>query len=234
LKGSASLPTETTTLHRKQLCSVNQTSISEKTSEHEYSRLISSFISGSYGGLELVFDEYLRLDRAANGWVTEEESHDDTPGFSQAWREDVANILLGHAHIYVFASKYMILKLQYLSLHKMHTFLADLRIFPLTRGPVIELIRYIYNNENISDRGEEEIGVDLLRNLVIRFVSLHRKEFKWFPGHRAALKQNSEYALDFLDYTEHMLLEIESIVDELKDNGEGELEQKDGEEDLSY
>jgi hypothetical protein len=203
-------------------------SIAQRESDHEHFELASSFICSSYGGLKLIFDSHFRLDRAANGWAVDKETRNDASGRSQAWRDDITDITLGNARIYVFASEYLIVKLKYLSLHKLHTFLADLRIFPLTRDPIIKLIGYIYNNENISDRGEEERHVDLLRKLVIEFVGLHRKEFIRFPGHRAALKLGNEYAMDFLDHTEHMLLWVDRTIDTMRVNEENETEQDEG------
>jgi hypothetical protein len=75
------------------------------------------------------------------------------------WKHDITPILLGHAQLYVFAQMYMIVKLKERALGRLCEYLVQLEIYPLTRGPIIELLHYAYNTDNITDR-EEDVSID--------------------------------------------------------------------------
>lgn len=159
--------------------------------------LIAAFIRYEIGSHRMSFrdtDTYPTigpglLDREANGWPS---------GSSNSWMEDITSVLLGHARLHVFADKYMIQKLKDLSLHKLHKYLTNVKVYPLTRVPIIELLQYAYQNLRNHD-GDFDEEVEPLRMLVLEFIALHRRAFREFPDHVDMLKQDSEYAVDFAD-----------------------------------
>jgi len=143
------------------------------------------------------------VDRAANGWILDNDGDCEPKDITPAWHDDVSNVLLGHARVYVFANKYLVPQLQDLALHKLHKFLAGLRIFSRTIDAIFELVEYVYNEEHTEDRGDS-VAADALRALVTNFIVMHRGAFSDSSGHRRALKQATEYALDFVDTIEAM------------------------------
>jgi hypothetical protein len=62
---------------------------------------------------------------------------------------------------------YMIVELKERALCKLYEYLVQLEIYPLTRGPIIELLHYAYDTDNTMDR-EEDVSIDPLREMAIR------------------------------------------------------------------
>ncbi|KAH7079007.1 hypothetical protein BKA63DRAFT_563666 [Paraphoma chrysanthemicola] len=191
-------------------------SIARREADSRYAWLISEFLSASYGNNKLAFDHgkpslwhssLQPLDRSANGWKETPGAEDD-PCSVVTWKDDISEVLFGHARLYVFADKYRITSLSDLALHKLHRFLTGLRIFPLTRDPIMALVDYAYSSEHTPDRDTEE-QPDLLRTLLIRFILLHRAAFSSFRGHINALKDMNEYAMDYVSVMERMLCVVE-------------------------
>jgi hypothetical protein len=116
------------------------------------------------------------------------------------------------------ARKYLIDELQYLAMHKLHKFLASLTIYPRGRDAILKLLQYTYDDENVADR--ETNGpmwaADDLRRMVLEFMMLHRDAFYDFRGHRAVLKQDSEYAMDYAEMTDRMLRCMKKEIAELE------------------
>lgn len=83
--------------------------------------------------------------------------------------EDFTPFLLCHARLYVLAEKYQIRRLKALSIYKLYHTLLDYRVYPERFCELIELIRYVYSDENTPD-GDDP--VDELRALVARYVNL--------------------------------------------------------------
>ncbi|KAH7078310.1 hypothetical protein FB567DRAFT_132339 [Paraphoma chrysanthemicola] len=187
-------------------------SIVRREADYRYAWLISEFLSASYGNNKLAFDHgkpplwhssLQPLDRSANGWEETPGAEDD-PCSVVTWKDDISEVLFGHARLYVFADKYRITSLSDLALHKLHKFLTSLRVFPLTRDPIMALVDYAYSSENIPDRDTEE-QLDPLRTVLIRFILLHRTAFSAYRGHINALKDMNEYAMDYVSVMERML-----------------------------
>jgi hypothetical protein len=197
-------------------------SIASREDESSHAWLIRQFIASSYGDYKLAFDYQKALlwysgltplDRTANGWLSNVSDSDECPNNAQTWKDDVFKVLIGHARVYVFADKYFITSLRDLALHKLHKFLTGLRIFPLMRDSIMEVVGYAYDSVHTADRDMDE-KLDPLRALLIDFITLHREAFSSFPGHLAALKERTEYAMDYVLVTERMLAALESHIED--------------------
>jgi hypothetical protein len=92
----------------------------------------------------------------------------------------------------------MIGALKNLVLSKLHEFLYSFGVCALARGPVIEFLRYAYNNDDIMDR-EDDLYIDPLRKLALEFIYMHDEAFRNFPGHQEAVKMEGEYAVDLIN-----------------------------------
>lgn len=94
------------------------------------------------------------------------------------------NPLLLHAKLYTLASKYMVLDLPQICLHKM---LALLKVFKINNDSIsvlIELILYVY--ENTSDDGDILAGTgDKMRDLLIRYVVDRAKDVMQYENFRS-------------------------------------------------
>lgn len=131
--------------------------------------LLRQFIYKRFGDNALLFYEdrvtdegYWPLDRHVNGWISEDLPVLGNDGAFHPREQNVKDVLLRHATLYIFAEKYLIPELKDLALHNLHKFLTNLQIWSLTRGHVIELLQYAYDTDNISDR-DESSAVDPLR-----------------------------------------------------------------------
>jgi hypothetical protein len=167
---------------------------------------VRGFLVKRYGRLTLQFYEgSLDLDEVRNGWVSDDGlgNENSLKDLTPAWFDDISDVLLGHARLYVFADKYLILELRDLALHKLHKFLAGLQIYPLSIAAIFELVDYVYNKEYTRDKGDES-SPEPLRELVIKFIIMHRKAFSKAAEHRTALKKGTEYAVDFVEMAEDM------------------------------
>jgi hypothetical protein len=77
---------------------------------------------------------------------------------------------------------YMIVELKERALGRLCEYLVQFEIYPLTRGPIIELLRYADDTDNIMDR-EEDVSIDPLREIVLNFVHIHEEVFRNFSGY---------------------------------------------------
>lgn len=108
--------------------------------------------------------------RELNSTFTEEAQISDLPLVNRNKRsEDFTPFLLCHARLYVFAEKYQIPDLKALSIYKLYHTLLAYHVFPERVCELIELIRYVYSDDNTPD---QEHPVDELRAMVTRYVSL--------------------------------------------------------------
>jgi hypothetical protein len=90
---------------------------------------------------------------------------------------------------------YMIVELKERTLCKLCEYLVQLEIYPLTRGPIVELLHYAYDTDNTMDR-EEDVSIDPLREMVLNFMHILEEVFRNFSGYQKALKMHSEYVVD--------------------------------------
>lgn len=219
-------------------------SIASRESSSEDTWIIYSFLATSSPPLALKFEPHTNcnelpsglspLDRDANGWSPSKDhgNDDDDDHATHHWKQNITNIILGHARLYAFAGKYLINDLKFLALHKLHKFLADLTIYAKAREAIIELIQFVYDDENVGDRGPdtELADMDGLREMVLRFIMLHRHAFCRFPGHRDVLRQESEYAMDYAEMSDDMLRRLRGEVVELSE--ERAEDEDDGDDDF--
>jgi len=84
--------------------------------------------------------------------------------------EDYTSVFLGHAELYVFADKWGVLDLKMQTLTKLHLTLTSFKLFEARRRDVVELLRFVYDNENTRDRGDDAGTGDELRTLVMLYT----------------------------------------------------------------
>ncbi|KAJ4325496.1 hypothetical protein N0V94_000639 [Neodidymelliopsis sp. IMI 364377] len=117
----------------------------------------------------------------------------------------VNSILMGYSRVYLFAEKYLVTVLQRDAKAGLRKFLVSLDVYRPTRLSIMKLIQYVYNDEIIPDRGDEE-AMHPLREMVVHFVALHLSAFRDFPPHRDLLRREGEYAVDLQDIVGNWLL----------------------------
>jgi hypothetical protein len=176
---------------------VLSTSIVDRYAKADRTKLAKIFTDYQYGSFKLSlksipgpgWSEVIEVDRSKNGYPD---------GNSNGWNEDITDVLLVHARIYVFADKYLAQGLADLCLHKLHKYLTNLGIYPSTCKPIIALLHYAYRSLR-NHGGDFDEALDPLRALVLNFVIIHRGAFSKFRGHLEMLTGDSEYAVDFAD-----------------------------------
>ena len=89
------------------------------------------------------------------------------PPSRAAWR-NFGPVFQGHARLYVFADKYCINDLKSLVLHKLHAILDGYAAVLLNMLPIIELIKFVFDNENTPDLENE---VEPLRGLLGHYAA---------------------------------------------------------------
>jgi hypothetical protein len=120
-------------------------------------------------------------------------------------REDVFNVLMDYARLYMFTEKYMIYALQERVLESLRKYLVELDIFDFTLNAIIKLVPYIYDNNDIADATDEE-EIDPLRETIVRFVVLHLDLLIGFAEHRQLLREGGDYPVDLQDTISEWLL----------------------------
>ncbi|KAF2819983.1 hypothetical protein CC86DRAFT_412452 [Ophiobolus disseminans] len=105
-------------------CRISDSIATYKRLGHD-SRLARCFMEKGFGRRGLAFHPLyvclgmtteVKLDHDSNGWTKPGGSDSD----DDSWKEDISQVLLGHARLYVFAKKYLIPELGHLALHKLH------------------------------------------------------------------------------------------------------------------
>jgi hypothetical protein len=90
-----------------------------------------------------------------------------TATIRQGADENVGEVLLIHASLYVLAEKWGGDSLKKLSLFKLHTTLGILQLDPPRARAIVDLARYAYSDENIPDLDN---GLDGLRELICEYI----------------------------------------------------------------
>jgi hypothetical protein len=110
--------------------------------------------------------------------------------------QSFAPVFLAHARLYALAEMHMVLPLRDLTLHKLHSALAQFQLFPERLTDVVELARYAY--EQGADRAVAG-KIDPLRDMVVGFVACERKALSKDPEFRNLMDGGGEFAGDFWD-----------------------------------
>jgi hypothetical protein len=87
---------------------------------------------------------------------------------SEGSDENIGEVLLLHASLYVLAEKWGIDSLKSLALYKLHQTLKMLELDGPKVTHIIKLARYSYSDENIPDLDN---GTDGLRNLICQYAA---------------------------------------------------------------
>ncbi|CAI6335875.1 unnamed protein product [Periconia digitata] len=122
----------------------------------------------------------------------------DTTNYKPSWSGCQTPVLLGHARLYAFASKYLIDPLKPMAFTKLARTLENMYLFRPTLTSVMKLASFVYDNDFVPDREGDRI--DPIRRLVVSYVVMHYKHFKDFEGHRDLMEEDCEYADDVLEH----------------------------------
>jgi hypothetical protein len=107
-------------------------------------------------------------------------------------------VLLAYARLYVLGEHWEIGELKEVTLRKLHYTLSKFTVSLSSRGAVIKLARFVYNNLAVPDRRVTG-RIDKLRDLVIEFIAMRLEIFRLSQEHRELLDEGSEYAGDLMD-----------------------------------
>lgn len=110
--------------------------------------------------------------------------------------QSFAPVFLAHAKLYALAEMHMVLPLRDLTLHKLHSALAQFQLFPERLTDIVELARFAY--EQGADRAVAG-KIDPLRDLVVDFVACEKKALSKDPEFRNLMDGGGEFAGDFWD-----------------------------------
>jgi hypothetical protein len=172
--------------------------LSDKHLEYPMSLLFAKSCEEQYCESTYIWQRFGNASRNQDSspWSPEEDGIASSK--RSCWKQNVAPVLLGHARLYTFAQQYMIDELKDIALSKLRDYLFQLRVYSLTRGPIIGFLRYAYDNDNIMDR-EDDLCIDPLREIALYFIYIHDEAFKSFPGHQEAVRMEGEYAVDLMN-----------------------------------
>jgi len=77
------------------------------------------------------------------------------PKSNTAANQNFTPVFLAYARLYTFARMMLIEPLKALVLHKPHSTLIGFRLYAERVRDVIELAKYVYNNDHTPDRGAD-------------------------------------------------------------------------------
>lgn len=110
--------------------------------------------------------------------------------------QSFAPVFLAHARLYALAEMHMVLPLRDITLHKLHSALAQFQLFPERLTDIVELTRFAY--EQGADRAVAG-KIDPLRGMVVDFVACEKKALSKDPEFRNLMDGGGEFAGDFWD-----------------------------------
>jgi hypothetical protein len=114
--------------------------------------------------------------------------------------ENVREILVAHASLYVLAEKWGVESLKVLTLFKLHRTLKMLRLDASTVGDIVELTRYTYSDETTPDL---ETGIDGLRGLICHYIAANAKMMAEHISFTALIEDGGALARDLWKHVAH-------------------------------
>jgi hypothetical protein len=106
--------------------------------------------------------------------------------------QDYTSVFLAHARLYVFADKYLVEPLKQLVLRKLHQTLVGFELYPERIGDVVELVRFVYSDDNMSGNGVNE-----LRALVTMYIASRVQKFHESDSFLDLLQEGGDFVRDF-------------------------------------
>ena len=91
------------------------------------------------------------------------------PKPNSASNQNFTPVFLAHARLYCFAHLRLIASLKSLTLEKLHKTLKDFKLYTNRVRDIIELVRYVYSNADLPDRGDDGT-LDDLKQLVVEYI----------------------------------------------------------------
>jgi len=95
-------------------------------------------------------------------------AHECEPSIGIGPRENIGEVLLIHASLYVLADKWRVDSLRRLSLFKLHQTLQLLHLDGTKVPHIVQLVSYIYSDERTPDL---KITIDELRELICQYIA---------------------------------------------------------------
>ena len=108
--------------------------------------------------------------------------------------EDYTEVFLCHARLYVFADKYDVGPLRWLSLHKLQRTLAEFTLYDERAGDIIDLMRYSYSNITCYAG-----SLDELRLLVIHYTACVVEDLARSVKFQLLLEEGGSLARDLVE-----------------------------------
>ncbi|CZR54968.1 uncharacterized protein PAC_04853 [Phialocephala subalpina] len=105
-------------------------------------------------------------------------AHTCDPAVSEGSNENIGEVLLTHASLYVLAEKWGVESLKRLTLVKLHQTLSMLQLDGPKVTNIIKLARYVYSEENTPDLNT---GIDELRRLICQYVAANAEVISEHP-----------------------------------------------------
>ena len=103
--------------------------------------------------------------------------------------EEMTEVFLCHAYLYVFADRYQIESLSDLTLYKLRRTLAAFKLFPERAADFFKLVHYSYANTREGDN---------LRDLMVAFAGCYLEHIAPHPAWRPLLCETESFAGDVL------------------------------------
>ncbi len=115
------------------------------------------------------------------------------PTISEGSSENIGEILLIHASLYVLAEKWGVNSLKMLTLFKLHRSLSMFQLDGSKVSDILKLARYAYSDENTPDLNT---AIDRLRNLVCQYVAAYAEVISEHPTFIKMIEEGGAFARD--------------------------------------
>jgi hypothetical protein len=115
------------------------------------------------------------------------------PAIKVGSSENVREILLAHASLYVLAEKWGVESLKMLALFKLHRTLQMLRLDAPKVEDIVELTRYTYSDEMTPDL---ETGINGLRELICHYIAANAKMMAKYASFTALIEDGGALTRD--------------------------------------
>lgn len=120
-------------------------------------------------------------------------AHTCDPAINKGSNENISEVLLMHASLYVFAEKWGVDSLKKLTLFKLHQTMSILWL-DLPKVPhIVKLARYVYSDERTPDLNN---GIDQLRELVCLYVAANTEVMSEHPTFIELIEEGGAFVRD--------------------------------------
>jgi len=120
-------------------------------------------------------------------------AHTCDPAINEGSNENIGEVLLIHASLYVLAEKWGVDSLKNLTLFKLHRTLSMLQLDEPKVIHIIKLVRYSYSDENTPDLNT---GIDGLRNLICQYAAANAEVISEHPQFIKMIEEGGAFIRD--------------------------------------